>query len=154
MFKCTECNRFFQEPKTAVDYVPYGESDVPLETAVCPYCSGDFDLVYPCKGCGEYFDKDNLYSFYCIDCLKEEFDKTDDLFHFGQTITEKGEINKFALDMFGGIDGTNDILELLLKSIFNCNPQMLKEKKSEFIEKYADELSEILEREENGFKIL
>lgn len=155
MFKCNDCKRFFDEPKTVTDIVPYGEGSVPLSTAVCPYCNGDFDVVYPCKDCEEYFSADDLHSFYCIDCLKEIWDKPTDLFDFGETITEKGNINRFALEMFGGIDGTNDVLKLLLKSIFNCNPQMLKEKKEQFIVEYADELSEEWERKENEqFKIL
>lgn len=150
MYKCEDCGRFFDEPRVSKDYVPYGEQNVPIEIAVCPYCKGGFEIVYPCKDCGEYFAKDELHSFYCIDCLKEIWDKPDDLFNFGEAMTEKGQVNQFALEMFGGIEGVNDTLCLLLKSIFNCNPQMLKDKKTKFIEEYADELSEAYERNING----
>jgi hypothetical protein len=53
------------------------------------------------------------------------------------------------MDMFGGIEGVNDVLKLLLKSIFSCNPQMLQAKKHKFIEDYADDLAELWEEQHN-----
>lgn len=149
MFKCCECGKVFDEPLIQSDNVPYGEGTVPRTFASCPHCDSGFDEAYPCKDCGEYFLADELHSFYCIDCLKENWDKTDDLFEFAKDITTKNSVNEFAMDMFGGIEGVNDILRLLLKSIFSCNPQMLKAKKDKFIEDYADDLAELWEEQHN-----
>ena len=149
MFKCCECGKVFNEPKTACDSVPYGEGSVPRTFASCPFCDGSFEEAYPCKDCEEYFLKDELHSFYCTECVKENWDKTDDLFEFAKEITNKGDVNQFALDMFGGIEGVNDVLRLLLKSIFSCNPQMLQAKKDKFIEDYADDLAELWEEQHN-----
>lgn len=149
MFKCLECGAVFDEPKIVNDSVTYGKVSVPRTFASCPHCDSGFDEAYPCKDCGEYFLADELHSFYCKDCLKENWDKTDDLFEFAKDITTKGSVNEFALDMFGGIEGVNDILRLLLKSIFSCNPQMLQAKKDKFIEDYADDLAELWEEQHN-----
>ena len=149
MFKCCDCGNVFDDPQKDYDYVPYGESDVPMVIASCPNCGGGFDEAYPCPECGEYFLKDELNSFYCLDCLKENWDKPDDLFEFAKGINGENEINQFALDMFGGIEGVNDVLRLLLKSIFSCNPQMLQAKKDKFIEGYAFNLGELLEEQQN-----
>ena len=142
MFKCCECDKVFDEPEISKD-----SSGVAY--AQCPNCGSGFEEAYPCKDCGEYFLKDELNSFYCLDCLKENWDKADDLFEFAKEITNEGDVNEFAMDMFGGIEGVNDILKLLLKRIFSCNPQMLKGKKDKFIEDYAYNLAEILEEQEN-----
>ena len=150
MFKCNECGAVFDEPLIQSDNVPYGEGTVPREFASCPHCHGSFEPAYPCKDCGEYFTKDELHSFYCTECVKENWDKPDDLFEFGEGFENKSGINQFALEMFGGIEGINDVLKLLLKSIFSCNPQMLQEKKDKFIEDYADDLAEIWEEKQNG----
>ena len=149
MFKCYDCERTFEEPKIVGELRPCGEGYATESFAVCPYCNSAFDEAYPCKDCGEYFLADELHSFYCIDCLKEDWDKVDDLFEFAKEITNEGDVNEFALDMFGGIEGVNDILRLLLKSIFSCNPQMLKAKKDKFIEDYADDLAELWEEQHN-----
>jgi hypothetical protein len=149
MFKCCECEKVFSDPKITYETVPYGEGVARITLAECPHCGSGFDEVYPCKDCGEYFLADELHSFYCIDCLKENWDKVDDLFKFGKDITTANNVNQFAMDMFGGIEGVNDILRLLLKSIFSCNPQMLQAKKDKFIEDYADDLAEFWEEQHN-----
>ena len=149
MYKCLECGEAFSDPKTVCDYVPYGSTTVPLPSTYCPNCGGDFEEAYPCQDCGEYFLKDELNGFFCLDCLKENWDKPDDLFDFAKEINGESGINQFALEMFGGIEGVNDNLRLLLKSIFSCNPQMLQTKKDKFIEDYADDLAELWEEQHN-----
>ena len=104
MFKCCECDKVFVEPEISKD-----SSGVAY--AQCPNCGSGFEEAYPCKDCGEYFLKDELNSFYCLDCLKENWDKADDLFEFAKEITNEGDVNEFAMDMFGGIEGVNDILK-------------------------------------------
>ena len=149
MFKCHDCDTVFDEPKCSGQYHPYGEGYAFESYSVCPRCGGSFSEAFACKDCGEYFFEDELHSFYCIDCLKENWDKPEDLFEFAKDITNEGDVNQFAIDMFGGIEVINDILRLLLKRIFGCNPQMLQNKKDKFIEDYADDLAEILEGQHN-----
>ena len=149
MFKCNECGAVFDEPRIFGEERPYGNGSATESFAECPRCHSGFEEAYPCKDCGEYFTKDELHSFYCTECVKENWDKPDDLFEFSKGIENKSGINQFALEMFGGIDGANDVLRLLLKSIFSCNPQMLQAKKNKFIEDYADDLAELWEEKLN-----
>lgn len=145
MFKCYDCGESFSEPKIVSERVPYGSSGASFDMSCCPYCKGNFDEAKQCEECNEYYLEEELYNGICVDCLKENFDKPEDLFEFAEEITEENCINQFALDMFGGIEGVNSILKLLLKSIHYCNPEMLQAKKEKFIEKHANELAEYWE---------
>ena len=149
MFKCYDCGKIFFEPKTIEQSHPYGMSNATEHLSACPYCNGSFDEAYPCKECEEYFFKDELHSFYCVDCLKENWNKPNDLFEFAESITTKGNINEFALEMWGGVDGVNEVLRFLLNTIFRFDCKKLKPNQEKYIEKYADELAEILEEQEN-----
>lgn len=46
MYKCDDCGRIFETPKTVHDQVPYGSGYVQGPAhCVCPYCNGDYDEV-------------------------------------------------------------------------------------------------------------
>lgn len=46
-YKCRDCKEYFDKPRIYVDYVPYGSTSVPMESATCPHCgSSDFDEAY------------------------------------------------------------------------------------------------------------
>ena len=91
---------------------------------------------------------DNL-AIAAIDCLKDNFSNTDDLFEFAKTIKTGNNINEFVLYVFKSIEKTNDVLKLLLKSIDDLNPKILEDKKNEFIEEYAYDLAQFLEEQNN-----
>ena len=146
MFKCYKCGETFLEPKIVCDQVPYGDRFVDgISQTVCPYCNGHFDTVYECKGCGEYFYADELHSFYCEDCIKEEFDKSNELFEYAECVTRSDEINEFALHVFGGICGINTLLKSLLNNIDNIDISLLKNKKEQYITENIESIAEWLE---------
>ena len=149
MFKCHDCHTVFDEPKCSGQYHPYGEGYALERYSVCPRCGGSFSEAFACKYCGEYFCSEELHNSYCIDCLKDNFSDTDDLFEFAKSITTDNNINEFVLYVFKSIEKTNDVLKLLLKSIDDLNPKILEDKKNKFIEEYADDLAEFLEEQKN-----
>ena len=75
MNRCINCNNVFEDWEMTertetlcwIDQSPYQET-----YECCPYC-GKSEIehdVEECKSCGEYFKPDELYSGFCIDCLK------------------------------------------------------------------------------------
>lgn len=148
MYKCGNCGREFETAEENDCFVPYGKNRAAFSISVCPHCGSDeFAEAYLCKDCGRYFTEDELTCFHCDDCLEIDWDDTDDLFDFAQDITTKGNINEFALSVFGGVDKLNDFLKLVLKFIDIAKPEMLKEAKSKFIDMYKENLAEELERQ-------
>ena len=56
MIICHDCGELFEDPKTVIEYHPYGMGYAPEEHYVCPHCeSSDIAEAKQCKRCGEYF---------------------------------------------------------------------------------------------------
>lgn len=69
MFRCKECGAVFESPRTICDKVPYGSTNVDLESYVCPNCGDDcYEAAKKCKNCGSghFLDGD-----LCEDCREE-----------------------------------------------------------------------------------
>lgn len=146
MYICDYCKRVTPSGESAYDLVPYGSSDVPMYVGqACPSCGCSLKEAYKCKGCGEYFVADDLHSFYCEDCIKEEFDKSAELWEFGKEVITPSGINDYALEVFGGIDGINSLLKSLLIQVDNIDINFLKNKKEKYIKECIEELGEWLE---------
>lgn len=146
MYKCCNCGKVVASGKSVYDRVPYGSTDVDMYAGeVCPFCKGEIFEVYKCKGCGEWHFVDDLHSFYCEDCIKDEFDKSAELWEFGKEVITPSNINDYALEVFGGIDGINSLLKSLLIQIDSIDINFLKNKKEKYIKEYIDELGEWLE---------
>lgn len=68
MFKCYDCGRVFETPKTYVEHHPYGMGYATEEFGVCPHCNGDVEEATRCSECGGWFFKDELTDGVCEDC--------------------------------------------------------------------------------------
>ena len=64
--KCTRCGQINEEMN--VDYVDGGYEGEPHYS--CPYCGhDDWDEVFQCAECGEWFTEDELLEDLCRDCF-------------------------------------------------------------------------------------
>lgn len=80
MYRCIECGRIFEEGEEAVWYEDRGEYwGIPCRERVtgCPSCRGDYEEVFQCEECGEWFFEDELEDGLCEDCINEK-EKNDD----------------------------------------------------------------------------
>lgn len=156
MYICNKCGETFETPNADTFSVPYGNGTVTANGGTsCPCCnSEDFTESMPCRICGRHFAIDNLHRFICEECLEEEFDKVEDLLAFAETATIEGDINDFALKVFGGTTGVNDLIKIVLIGVQSCNPQMLKEKKHKYIQDNLEDLAEWWESKNEQTEIL
>lgn len=75
MFKCKNCGCVFGEEEMRFVNESHGFNDGFYERIeVCPNCGCDgcFEEMGKCEDCGEYFEENDLFGCFCIDCLKEE----------------------------------------------------------------------------------
>lgn len=76
MYKCVECGHLFEEGEEAVWAEDRGEfwgRPVTEECSGCPDCRGDYEEVYQCESCEEWFFEDEMYGHsICKKCYKEE----------------------------------------------------------------------------------
>lgn len=75
MYKCDKCGKEIERLPIVTDYVPYGDTNVPLDSTDedCS-CGGIFEEAFKCDICGEIkIRTDNKASGYgmCDDCLKK-----------------------------------------------------------------------------------
>lgn len=67
MHRCNECGTVFRHTKQ------YPEDTGEIFN-VCPQCrSTDYDIVFKCKICGEYFTADDIYKDICYECAEKEY---------------------------------------------------------------------------------
>lgn len=79
MYKCYDCGYVFEEPKEySEDRTPGGvfEGGSFIEHYTgCPSCSGAYDEVVECDGCGEFVYRSSLTATddgeYCDLCMEE-----------------------------------------------------------------------------------
>ena len=136
MYICRQCGHTFDadEAATVTERHPYGDTTVGESLSVCPICGGDFEEAHACKECGREFLKDELYSGYCVECLKKaitydttlQFLEDSDLLpHFMFDAVYDSQVPEYVSPML------NDTLrELFLR---RKNDDLLCEKK-EFLE--------------------
>lgn len=62
------------ELKTIYDWVPYGDTNVPMASGQeCPECGSDeIEDAYKCEICGEWFGESELYGSVCKTCAFTE----------------------------------------------------------------------------------
>ena len=156
MYVCLNCGEEFETPHIDEFTVPYGNETVIAHGGIiCPCCNSEnISESFPCRICERQNAIENLHSFICEECLEEEFDKVADLIEFAEVTTIEDDINDFALTVFGGVSGINDLLKVLLMGLDNSNPQMLKDKKLKYIQENAEELAEWWESKNEQTEIL
>lgn len=74
MYKCTECETVFEEPKTWKE--SRGEFwGIPCSETMCgcPECGEHFEEAIKCKRCGEWFFEEELNDGLCECCYDELF---------------------------------------------------------------------------------
>lgn len=70
MFKCNDCNKFFEQP-----VVGEMEQETGYVEKSCPFCGSDyFEDASPCPLCGEPTTED-----FCQDCYKKVSDRLNEL---------------------------------------------------------------------------
>lgn len=72
MFKCVECGKVFEEPKTYEEHHPYGMGYATESFACCPYCESNFEEAIQCECCGEWFLENDLEKGICEECAENE----------------------------------------------------------------------------------
>lgn len=142
MYKCYDCGAVFESPASHEE--DRGEFwGFPCSETVndCPNCGGDYEEVFQCEKCGEYFFEDELHSDVCDDCIDVYKNNIDVCFKIGDEDTEVIKINCFLATMFNTWE-IEAILYNHLKSAggdVDCSP-FIDNDRSWFAEK-------ILERE-------
>lgn len=90
MYKCDDCGCVFDEPSTYRDEIcvidPVSKNTAYDEYPCCPRCNSyQFDEVWECEICGEYYHEGETYcetvdKCYCKDCVIEEMSNDYTLF--------------------------------------------------------------------------
>lgn len=102
MYICLDCGCVFDEDEmgTYTEQHPYGMGYAGETFVCCPSCKGSFDEAVECKGCGEYFAKDNMHDEMCDKCFN--FNKERIVKALAELFT-KEEFNNLPDDMFDNI---------------------------------------------------
>ena len=95
-----------------------------------------------CKGC-DCTDKP-LYNGWCQECIEENMFNAEDFIDFGKTITPKDQFNVALVELLGGVESANDLLELFVKDIYKHNYLLFKDNKKNFVDKHLAEMGKWL----------
>lgn len=99
MYKCDKCGKVIERLPTVVDYVPYGDTDVPMESTDedCA-CGGTYLEAIKCKVCGNIKHVDEGIAYIgeiCHDCLEKEANDVKTL-RMAYENAEDGDIDELA----------------------------------------------------------
>lgn len=146
MYKCDDCGCVFDEPgtywETVCNISEYDTAE--RECPCCPRChSYQYDEVWECKICGEYYHEGETYcesgnKCYCEDCVIEAMTSDYDLFK------QFLKLNKLEKDFYIGFvfdsnpEGTSFELLYLTQTVFESNLKLdrAKEKCKKIIAEY------------------
>lgn len=76
MYKCNACGKIIEEISIGTDWVPapFGNGKVPMEsTDYDCSCGGEFEEVFECDICSDYFLEEDMHSNLCNKCYKNEY---------------------------------------------------------------------------------
>lgn len=76
MYKCIDCGTVFKHPETWQE--SRGEYwGMPCSETVsgCPVCRGDYEEVFKCEACDEYFPEDEMEGNLCESCYEDILEK-------------------------------------------------------------------------------
>lgn len=69
MYKCVECETVFADPETwEEDRGEFWGVSCCETVSGCPECRGDYEEVFECRECGEWFFEDELTDGLCEEC--------------------------------------------------------------------------------------
>lgn len=79
MYRCIDCGEIFEEPTSWEEQEEFWGARVGREESGCPFCKGDYEEVYQCDECGEWYTEDeyNLENDICNDCMTKEIESID-----------------------------------------------------------------------------
>lgn len=114
MFKCLECGNIFEDGEQKTWEEEHGLDTPPYEKVkACPQCKGTYTEAEQCQKCGEWFDKYDLTSGLCDDCIDSYRLDVDLCEKIGSTCRKDVQINSFYVDSFT----SEQIEEILHKAI-------------------------------------
>lgn len=69
MYKCCECETIFETPETwEEDRGEFWGVRCSETVCGCPHCRADYEEVFECEECGEWFFEDELEDGLCEKC--------------------------------------------------------------------------------------
>lgn len=146
MYKCDDCGCVFDEPGTyreTVEFISQYDT-AEWEYPCCPRCcSYQFDDVWECKICGEYYHEGETYcetvdKCYCEECIIKEMTSDYDLF---KQFLKAADVEKdFYIDFVfnSATEGISDELLYIAKKDFEdgLNSTLRGEEHREIIAEY------------------
>jgi DNA-directed RNA polymerase subunit RPC12/RpoP len=80
MYRCCNCGNLFEEPKhVREDRGEFWGAPCSEDVTYSPCCGDDYEEVYRCNGCDEYFTEDQLNDEGLCKACKELDDDGDDV---------------------------------------------------------------------------
>ena len=89
MYRCIECGQVFDEPDTwKEDRGEFWGVSCSETMSGCPECQGDYEEVFECEECGEWFFEDELEDGLCEKCAEERLEFKEKWLELGKQLLD------------------------------------------------------------------